>query len=290
MSKSAVQHDRGKYSSLAKGERGQIVNLSAPIGEVARSAVGEVSRRGKKAAFTPHRSGYSATNFGKTPRLLRSAGFTLAETLITIGIIGVVSALTIPNLIQEHQKRATVTKLQKGISIINQAYKLSFEEQGEPESAFDIGSEAYFKQYWQPYIKMLQYCDTYQKCGYKNRELYAMNKKDHINVVSTFEGRRTTFYTLDGFVFVILVAKTSNNKTVPSNDIFIDINGGQEPNIFGKDVFRLERIADGGGVRPYGYEKSNEEINEDCSKTGGGYYCAEKIRRAGWRIEKDYPW
>ena len=52
----------------------------------------------KKAAFTPHRSGYSATNFSKTPRLLRSAGFTLAEVLITIGVIGVVAAMTIPTL------------------------------------------------------------------------------------------------------------------------------------------------------------------------------------------------
>ena len=43
----------------------------------------------------------------------KKAAFTLAEVLITLGIIGVVAAMTIPNLITAHQKRVTVTKLQK---------------------------------------------------------------------------------------------------------------------------------------------------------------------------------
>lgn len=58
-------------------------------------------------------------------------GFTLAEVLITLGIIGVVAAMTIPNLITAHQKKVTVTKLQRAISILNQAYRLSYEENGD---------------------------------------------------------------------------------------------------------------------------------------------------------------
>ena len=40
-------------------------------------------------------------------------GFTLAETLITIGIIGVVAALTIPSIIQNYQEKTTIVKLKK---------------------------------------------------------------------------------------------------------------------------------------------------------------------------------
>ncbi|MBQ8459170.1 type II secretion system protein, partial [bacterium] len=220
----------------------------------------------------------------------KKAGFTLAETLITIGIIGVVAALTIPNLIQENQKRATITKLQKGISVINQAYKLSFDEQGEPESAFDMGAEEYFKQYWQPYIKMLQYCDTYQKCGYKSLLpfKYANNNSAATNVIAKNE--RTTFYTADGLLFIVFVASGPGNDLSKNDSIFIDINSGGSPNKFGRDLFQLERIEDGGGVRPKGYNLSDKEINENCSKNGRGEYCAEKIRRASWKIEKDYPW
>ncbi|MBQ8460456.1 hypothetical protein IJ541_10200, partial [bacterium] len=42
---------RGKCNSLAQRESGQTVNLSAPMGEVARSTEGEISRRDKKFEF-----------------------------------------------------------------------------------------------------------------------------------------------------------------------------------------------------------------------------------------------
>jgi len=58
-------------------------------------------------------------------------GFTLAEILITLGVIGVVSALTLPTLIKNYQKKETVAKLQKAISVLNQAYRLSNDEAGE---------------------------------------------------------------------------------------------------------------------------------------------------------------
>ncbi|MBQ8460079.1 type II secretion system protein [bacterium] len=257
-----VQGNRGKCNTLALWERGQIVNLSAPIGEVARSAVGEVSRR---------------------------VAFTLAEVLITIGIIGVVAAMTIPNLIQENQKRATVTKLQKGISVINQAYKLSFDEQGEPESAFDMGAEAYFKQYWQPYLKLVTYCDFYTTCGYRSSAPFTYaNGKDCGTVI--LGNMRATFYTADGLLYIIFTGSAGGGTVISSNAIWLDINGSEQPNKLGKDVFVLSRIDDGVGVRPGGYGKTDNEINSNCSKNGIGTSCAEKIRRAGWKIEKDYPW
>lgn len=56
---------------------------------------------------------------------IKMSAFTLAEVLITLGIIGIVAAMTIPTLITNHQKRQTVVKLQRAISVMNQAY-LSF--------------------------------------------------------------------------------------------------------------------------------------------------------------------
>lgn len=41
--------------------------------------------------------------------------FTLAEVLITLGIIGVVAAMTLPTLIANYQKRQTVVQLKKSI-------------------------------------------------------------------------------------------------------------------------------------------------------------------------------
>ena len=46
-------------------------------------------------------------------------GFTLAEVLITLGIIGVVAAMTIPSLITKYQKKAIETKFKQDFSIIH---------------------------------------------------------------------------------------------------------------------------------------------------------------------------
>lgn len=42
--------------------------------------------------------------------------FTLAEVLITIGVIGVVAAITIPSLVTSYQKRMTVNRLKGSYS------------------------------------------------------------------------------------------------------------------------------------------------------------------------------
>ncbi len=57
--------------------------------------------------------------------------FTLAEVLITLGIIGVVAALTIPTLIMHHRKQVIETRLKKFYSMFNQAILLSTVDNGE---------------------------------------------------------------------------------------------------------------------------------------------------------------
>ena len=49
----------------------------------------------------------------------RKKAFTLAEVLITLGIIGVVAALTMPSLIAHHRKVATASKLKNSIQLWN---------------------------------------------------------------------------------------------------------------------------------------------------------------------------
>lgn len=54
-------------------------------------------------------------------RTKRQIGFTLAEVLITLGIIGVVAAVTIPTLISQIAEKQDIAKLKEVASILNQA-------------------------------------------------------------------------------------------------------------------------------------------------------------------------
>jgi prepilin-type N-terminal cleavage/methylation domain-containing protein len=71
-------------------------------------------------------------------KLRTQPAFTLAETLITIAIIGVVAALTIPTLIKQYQRKVFETQFKKAYSQLNSAYKLMQEEDTE-----DVYSEYY---------------------------------------------------------------------------------------------------------------------------------------------------
>ncbi len=62
---------------------------------------------------------------GKKPK-----GFTLAEVLITLGIIGVVAALTIPNMIKNSQKIEYVVAMKKSYTTFQNGMKAYMANQG----------------------------------------------------------------------------------------------------------------------------------------------------------------
>ena len=60
----------------------------------------------------------------------RKFAFTLAEVLITLGIIGVVAAMTMPVLMQKYKEQATITRVKKFYSVFSQAYTMAVNENG----------------------------------------------------------------------------------------------------------------------------------------------------------------
>lgn len=223
-------------------------------------------------------------------------GFTLAEVLITLGIIGVVAAMTIPTLISNHQKKQTVVKLQKAISVMNQAYRLAYDDVGEttPDEARALGAQGYFDKFWAPYIKVQSICKrNVGGCGYGEEFPWKLTNGNVYRLgVGTYDSR-VAFTSMDGFFYIVVTYTGDKDNEITSSSIYVDINGTAKPNTLGKDVFILDRKNDGekgGVVVPLGSTQSDAIINANCSFTGSGLYCAEKIKRSGWNIDKSYPW
>ena len=75
---------------------------------------------------------------------MNKRAFTLAEVLITLGIIGVVAAMTLPVLISNHRKQVYVTQLKKSVSTLEQAFHLALadsevDELGNTDLFLSIG-------------------------------------------------------------------------------------------------------------------------------------------------------
>ena len=87
-----------------------------------RKAVIRIIRDVGKAWFSDTlRAGFAIAHTAP----FRKSAFTLAEVLITLGIIGVVAAMTLPSLIGNYKKKQTVTQLKKSYTVLSQAVKMS---------------------------------------------------------------------------------------------------------------------------------------------------------------------
>ncbi len=228
-------------------------------------------------------------------------GFTLAEVLITLGIIGVVAAMTMPTLIAKHQKQETISRLQKAYSIFNQAMKRSELDNGEYDiwpKGKDIVVENYFNTYFKPYYKGVKLCENAKDCGY-TRAGENSNPWKNINGTPIAWGLKTEdsrflFQIADGTViFMPRYTRDAdgNPSYYSSGNVYIDLNGGGNPNVLGKDVF-LFKLASKKGLIPYCSDMTDDEVIANCttSSSGNENCCTDKIIRDGWQIKDDYPW
>lgn len=131
-------------------------------------------------------------------------GFTLAEVLITLGIIGVVAALTLPTLIQHHKKSVVETRLKKFYTTMNQAILMAKNDYGDFENwDFFLGNKydeeanlinqseatkARFEKYFKPYLNIVKIEEIVQASGEKNYLYYlADGSAFHFGYYSTID-------------------------------------------------------------------------------------------------------
>ena len=96
--------------------------------------------------------------------------FTLAEVLITLGIIGIVAAMTLPTLIQANKNAEVEAKLKKVYSVMNQAI-LRAEIDNGPKEYWDFSDANFFDKYFAPYLQEVS-VKKFQSFGGQNIAAY----------------------------------------------------------------------------------------------------------------------
>lgn len=217
--------------------------------------------------------------------------FTMAEVLITLGIIGIIAAMTLPSVIEGYKKKETIAKLQKAYSILNQAFRRSQIDNSDYQywaKGKDIGIENFYNQYWYPYFQITTVCKTHEACGYTSRQPWSYINGNKAGTVFSDSTLRIPFITADGILYSISIATgAENNNTKYFSIIYVDINGAKSPNKIGIDVFLFVPI-ENNIIMPHGHDRSSDNVNNTCRTTGET--CAAKIMSDGWDIKKDYPW
>ncbi len=239
----------------------------------------------------------------------RKRAFTLAEVLITLGIIGVVAALTIPTLIANYEKKQTVSKLQKVYATLSNMTKMLYADGGASSLSGTISVEKtkqFFDEYVLKYFKS-PVISPNRVCPFKGVANSCFvykginNDLTDVSVYTDYSAGRVFFTTADGisyfmaiFRWVLETDEDGNTQYVLIYDanpnIYVDLNGIKPPNTYGKDVYRFSADFSKGIINARCSDYTNDQINTNCSATGDGLCCFEKIRRDGWKIKDDYPW
>ena len=96
---------------------------------------------------------------------IRRVAFTLAEVLITLGVIGIVAALTMPALIGNYKRKQTVTQLKKVYSSMQQSIQMSQAEYGDIRDwDWSQNGQDFFTQYLGKNFNVVKNCGTEQGC------------------------------------------------------------------------------------------------------------------------------
>ncbi len=221
-------------------------------------------------------------------------GFTMAEVLITLGVIGIVAAMTLPSLIAKYEQKQTSVKLKKAYSTFEQALLTSKYFNGEPEnwilteesSSYNENLK-YFETYWKPYLKVIQICKTMSACGYKSNGYASVSDLTKYSYYGQ-AGNVPGFICGDG-TYAYIRPYSISSQIAKYQLLSIDINGAKKPNIIGIDVFQFVIDLDKGILKGVG-EPVHCTAGRIKLSTEYARYCGGKLLQDNWEFKSDYPW
>ena len=209
---------------------------------------------------------------------MKKFGFTLAEVLITLTIIGVIAAITLPSITANVQKKSIGPTLAKAINNLETSNRIIMQETGvmDLKSAIvkRVGADTNY------YTELLE---TTLQGGLSNS-----NK---------------TFTTKDGIAYTVSAQAKATTAATPAVNalkdkyacvywvVDIDTNGaGSSPNSPGYDQFKVY-VDNFGAVIPYGGNEHNRydtktkvAADKGCSSALVNAACTGKIADSGWKV------
>ena len=252
----------------------------------------------------------------------RKVAFTLAEVLITLGIIGIVACMTLPVLVSKYREHVTVNRLRQVYSLLKQAESMAVNEYGDINTwdFIDLKTMAgiypglntlVFDKYYKPYLKTA-------KCNY-SATIKAANGTSFIGIANDYK-----YVCLPNGT--VIYGNTLAGSGYTGTIVYVDLNGKKGPNVVGRDVFTFlinrpvykssDYNTDSYRVVPkcpvgistcfagpyqgasgYYWKGDEETLIKYClggsdsfyTLAGGGNSCAYMIEQAGWKVPKNYP-
>jgi len=231
--------------------------------------------------------------------------FTLAEVLITLAIIGVIAAITIPAIVANHQKTALEAAFAKSYRTFSQAVNMAIAEYGGIET-WDFKDsmtaqevDDFAQKYITPYLNVAKYCPAGKSAAgcFKDGEKYYLLNGNYWNTHSVASNLQSAVLLADGSCAHFITHPNSLKEGTRGFTVRVDVNGAKKPNVSGLDVFAFDLFPQTGEFLPRGinaakinaatskYDKrTKERLYELCTREKDGSDCAARIVADGFKI------
>lgn len=166
----------------------------------------------------------------------------MAEVLVTLAVIGIVSAMTVPSLMQNHQRKTYVTQLHKFYNIMTQALRrYQNDRNAVSPSEAGLSSQQAIDDFMYKYFNVVQSCDNFARpCFADTYTTYGTRAKVDLSKNTGFK----SYVLADGSAAALKYtwSISSPNKLIR---VYVDINGQSGPNVYGRDFFGMYIYANG---------------------------------------------
>ena len=224
-------------------------------------------------------------------------GFTLAEVLITLVIIGVIAAMTIPTLINKTDKQEYVNRFKKGHAVLVQALNLAQAQNG-PLSIWDWSSQQSgfdnVENYIVPHLQIAENCKNTTNCNL-NYDWKTLSGSSWFNFKTNTSQYKIVLN--DGFAVVFYPRTSCVENSTKCMDIHIDVNGPKGPNKRGRDIFSFYVYPHTNDMLPAGIRtetynsstglwamRTRNDVEENCNSSHDGIMCGAKIILDGYKM------
>lgn len=157
--------------------------------------------------------------------------FTLAEVLITLGIIGVVAAMTIPSLMMNSQKKEFIVGWKKNYSVLSQATRQIAADNGSISGLWANTDNISFRNSFAEKLSSVKSCDNGTTDGCFSYSI-TFGRGGGPAALSS-----PALILKDGSSLSFSNAFSSCTSTTSCGYITIDVNGNKAPNLVGVDIF-----------------------------------------------------
>lgn len=206
---------------------------------------------------------------------MKKCAFTLAEVLITLGIIGVVAAMTLPSLIANHREKQTVVQLKKVYAALSNAYVSALDEYGTPADwglppKSQSGCGQVFMDKFGKYLQFAKQCGVSGDGCYPKKLLSISGAVDSSDTILN-DNLVSRSVLSDGAAIALKVWDINCYKEHDICAFFeVDVNGLKKPNQYGRDVFRFYVTPK--TIIPYGSQiwTGSQSFANACLKGGSG--------------------